>query len=60
MTPGIQEAIALGIVAIVVGFGLYRRWRKGQRKDSACCEEPSTEAAEKTVHFYRREDGPTD
>lgn len=54
MTPGIQEAIALGIVVLVVGFGLYRRWRKGKRQESACCAEPTADSTEQTVHFYRR------
>ncbi|UCG72318.1 MAG: hypothetical protein JSV45_13900 [Chromatiales bacterium] len=56
MTPGIQEAIALAIVVLVVGFGLYRRWRKGKRQESACCSENSaSEPEEQTVHFYKRD-----
>ena len=54
MTPGLQEAIALGIVLVIVGFALYRRWRKGASKNS-CCESPPESADEKTVHFYRRD-----
>ncbi len=58
MSPGIQEAIALIIVVLVVGFGLYRRWRKGAEKKAACCADPAgKDSAEQTVHFYRRKDG---
>jgi len=56
MSPGIQEAIALAIVLVVVGFGLYRRWRKTKTKSAACCADPAAKSNEKTVHFYRRED----
>ena len=56
MSPGFQEAIALAIVVAVVGFGLYRRWRKGKRQQAACCDSPPAKSGEKTVHFYRRED----
>lgn len=55
MSPGIQEAIALAIVLVVVGFGLYRRWRKGKQQ-AACCDSPPEQPAEKTVRFYRRDD----
>ena len=56
MTAGLQEAVALLIVALVVGFGLYRRWRKARRREPPCCAEPTADSDEKTVHFYRRED----
>ena len=55
MSPGIQEAVALAIVIAVVGFGLYRRWRKGQAKSASCGAQPETDTGEKTVHFYRRD-----
>ena len=55
MGLGFQELLALAIVAVVVGFALYRRWRKPAEKNSCCGDtEPS---GEKTVHFYRRDDG---
>jgi hypothetical protein len=55
VSPGIQEVVALAIVIAVVGFGLYRRWRKGKGKSASCAAQPVTENDEKTVHFYRRD-----
>jgi hypothetical protein len=54
MTPGLQEALALIIVLAIVGFALYRRWRRSSRKAS-CCEGDDGEKAEHTVRFYRRD-----
>ena len=53
MSPGWQEIIALTIVVVVVGFGLYRRIRKPATAKASCCSD-TAESAEKTVHFYRR------
>jgi hypothetical protein len=53
MSPGWQELIALTIVVVVVGFGLYRRWRKPAATEASCCSDKA-DPAEKTVHFYRR------
>lgn len=62
--PDIQESIALGIVALVAGRLLWRRWarRKGQApatgKAGACtdCAAAGPAPKEATVHFYRRQD----
>jgi hypothetical protein len=55
MAPGIQEGIALGIVLLVIGFALYRRWRR-RSAGTKCCDagSPSPDETEKPVHFYRR------
>ncbi|MGI9330024.1 MAG: hypothetical protein ACR2QB_04850 [Gammaproteobacteria bacterium] len=53
MSPGWQELIALTLVVVVVGFALYRRWRKPAQAKSSCCSEKD-DSDEKTVHFYRR------
>lgn len=60
--PDIQEAIALGIVALVAGRLLWRRF--GRRKSpaqagskaGACsdCASAGPPPKETTIHFYRR------
>jgi hypothetical protein len=58
MPTGIQEILALLIVAAVVAAVIFRRWRQAERKTSSCggCDNPSTEdKTESPVRFYRRE-----
>jgi|GEM_PF-1955302 len=60
--PGIQELIALGIVALVAGRLVWRRWaaREGAAKagtrSGACgnCAAAGPPPKEATVHFFRR------
>lgn len=55
-----QDILALGIVALIVGWYLYRR---SQKKASGCadCAESAPPSKEATVRFYRRaEPGPPD
>ena len=55
MSPGLQELIALAVVAAVIGFALYRRLRRKSAKAAACCDAGGdAQAEEKTIHFYRR------
>lgn len=58
--PGIQELIALGIVALVVGLFMRRRWskRRASQRGGDCgdCASSGPPKAESTVHFYRRRD----
>ena len=68
--PDIQEAIALGIVAVVAGRLLWRRWARGKGPartggktgDCGDCAKSGPPQKESTVHFYRRRDAgpPTD
>jgi hypothetical protein len=56
--PGIQEIIALGIVALVVGLYIRRRWF-GRRKSSSgagCgdCASSGPPAQESPLRFYRK------
>jgi hypothetical protein len=61
--PDLQEVIALGIVALVVGRLLWRRWArrvpaaKPAGKSGACsdCTAAGPPPKETTVHFYRRQ-----
>ena len=64
--PGVQELIALGIVALVAGRLLWRRWAQrdarakpgGQLsiKSSACggCASAGPPPKEATVRFYKK------
>jgi hypothetical protein len=63
MPVGIQELIALSLVALIVCFALYRRWRRRRDKSAGCtgcgddrATDQDQKAAEKTVHLYRRQD----
>ena len=56
---GTQEIIALMIVMLVIAFALYRRARKNKNSAKAgCadCDKPADNTAEKTVHFFRKQD----
>jgi hypothetical protein len=63
--PDAQELIALGIVALVAGRLLWRRWGRGQPatkqagKGGACgdCSAAGPPPKEATVRFYRRRSG---
>ncbi len=60
--PGIQELIALSVVALVAGRLLWRQWTKRTArggtaaKSSACgdCSSASPPPKEAPVRFYRR------
>jgi len=62
--PDIQEAIAVGIVALVAGRLLWKRWARGHAagkpaaKSGDCgdCAAAAPPPKEATVHFYRRRD----
>jgi len=57
MAFGFQEIIALTLVAVVVGFALYRRWRGPGKSGSDCsgCDAKVTGTTdEKPINFYRR------
>jgi hypothetical protein len=58
--PGIQEIIALGIVALIVGLYARRRWsRSGARKRSGDCGDCAASGPppkEAPVRFWRRRD----
>ncbi|MDJ0928138.1 MAG: hypothetical protein QNJ73_10890 [Gammaproteobacteria bacterium] len=56
MPVGLQEVVALAIVIAIVGFALYRRWRRSADTRSSCCDQPAAKKSEKTVHFYKRAD----
>ena len=59
MPIGIQEIAALLIVAIIIGFGLYRRWRRTRKRAAGCngcADGPADETDEKPIHIYRRRD----
>jgi hypothetical protein len=59
MMIGIQELIALTFVVIVVGFALYRRWRKKRDRESGCSDcagSPAQKNDEAPIHIYRRHD----
>jgi hypothetical protein len=66
--PGIQEVIAVGIVALVVGRLLWRRWsrRKALNRSGttagACgdCTSAGPPPEEATVRFYRRRENAKD
>lgn len=60
--PGIQELIALGVVALVAGRLLWRQWTKRTgrggttAKSGACgdCSSATPPPKEAPVRFYRR------
>ena len=60
--PVIQEIIALGIVALVAGRLVWRRWAarqdaaRGGTQSGACgnCAAAGPPPKEATVHFFRR------
>jgi len=56
--PGIQEIIALGIVALVVGLYIRRRWfsRRKSSHGTACgdCASSGPPAKESPLRFYRK------
>ncbi len=60
--PGLQEILALGIVALVVGLVVWRRWFRGRatRRSGDCgdCAASDPPPKEATVRFYRRRDNP--
>lgn len=58
MPAGVQELLALAIVAVVVGFALYRRSRRRGQSGSCGegCGRQSGNKQETTIHFYRRQD----
>lgn len=59
MSIGIQEFIALLIVAVIVSFALYRRWRRKRDRAtgcSSCADGAAAGTGEKKIHLYRRED----
>ncbi len=59
MTIGIQELVALTFVVIVVGFALYRRWRKKRDRVSGCsdCAGGGAQKDDETpIRLYRRRD----
>jgi hypothetical protein len=55
--PGIQEIIALGIVALVVGRYVRRRWFGGRKAarggDCGDCASSGPPPKESPVRFYR-------
>jgi UPF0716 family protein affecting phage T7 exclusion len=58
MAFGFQEIIALLIVTAVVGFALYRRWRRSGNADAGCsgCEDNvASTTDDKPINFYRRQ-----
>jgi hypothetical protein len=59
MMPDVQEAIALGIVALVAARFWWRRWGPGARRGKAAggcdgCGPAASPAKEATVRFYKR------
>jgi len=55
--PDIQEVIALGIVALVAGRLLWKRWARRQAARSGDCGDCAAAGPapkEATVRFYRR------
>ncbi len=55
MGIGWQELIALSIVVLVVGFALYRRFRRPRGSAPSCCEHGGrARPEEQKIHFYRR------
>jgi hypothetical protein len=55
MSPGLQEAVALAVVAAVVGVALWRRWRR-RKATPGCdgCGQPSATPKEAPLRFHRR------
>ena len=55
MSAGLQELLALLLVAVVVGLYLYRRRRRPAGSCGDCASGPSNrDTAEKIIHFHRR------
>ncbi len=60
--PDMQELVALGIVALVAGRLLWKRWMRrktpassgAKSGDCGDCAASSPPPKEATVHFYRR------
>jgi hypothetical protein len=52
--PDTQELIALGIVAVVVGWAIYRRIRRKAGGCADCAGKPAANTGETTVRFYKR------
>jgi hypothetical protein len=52
----VQEVIAIGIVALVVGIAIWRRRRRSAGSASGCgnCDTPQTKPKEAPLRFYRR------
>jgi len=52
---GVQELLALGIVALVVGLTLWRRNRR-KKTAGACsgCDTPPAGQQEKPLRFYKK------
>ena len=54
-TPGLQEIIAMAIVAIVAGRLVWRLRKKPSGSCSGCVSAPPQEKEkEKTIRFYKR------
>jgi hypothetical protein len=59
MKIGIQELVALTFVILVVGFALYRRWKKRSNAGPGCADcasGPAEKSAETPIKLYRRRD----
>lgn len=52
----VQEILALGIVALVVGLALWRRRKRAARAAPGCsnCDNPPAKPKEAPLRFYRR------
>lgn len=59
MSGDAQELAALAIVALVVGFGLWRRRQRRRSAAAGCdgCGKASTPPPEATLHFHPRRPG---
>jgi len=58
MTIGIQEILAIMIVAAIVVFALFRRMRKKPASKNTCsdCEHtPSQHTDEKSIRFFTKQ-----
>jgi len=59
MSAGLQEIVALGIVALVVIAVIYRRWKRAKNAGpggcSSCAENCSAKGSETSVRFHTRE-----
>lgn len=55
-TMDLQELLALGLVALVVGIALWRRFRHSRKPQAGCdgCGPQAKKPAESTLHFHRR------
>ena len=58
MSIGLQEIFALLIVALVLAFALYRRWKRARKPAAGCsgCDRGDAKPKEATLRFYRRRD----